>query len=189
MSLEYAILRIESPTARETAEVLMDSESFAAFYERSARSLWAYLARASGSPALADDLMQESYLRFLGATRNYDGEVDRRRYLFRIASNLLHDHWRRPRTSSIEDLSEAVFAETDSHAQIDAQIALGPALRQMRPRDRQLLWLAYAEGYTHREIAEITGLQSASVRLILFRARRQIAGLLRDSGLPQKGVV
>jgi RNA polymerase sigma-70 factor (ECF subfamily) len=58
---------------------------------------------------------------------------------------------------------------------------LGPALGCMRPRDRQLLWLAYAEGYSHREIAAITGLASASIRLLLFRARRKIARLLREN--------
>jgi len=57
---------------------------------------------------------------------------------------------------------------------------LGPAMAQMRPRDRQLLWLAHAEGYSHREIAEVTGLGCASVRLLLFRARRKIAKLLGD---------
>jgi RNA polymerase sigma-70 factor (ECF subfamily) len=57
---------------------------------------------------------------------------------------------------------------------------LGPAMRLLRPRDRQLLWLAYAEGYSHREIAEVTGLASASIRLLLFRARRKIARLLRE---------
>ncbi len=57
---------------------------------------------------------------------------------------------------------------------------LGPALAQMRPRDRQLLWLAHAEGYSHREIAEITGLGIASIRLLLFRARRKIAHLLQN---------
>ncbi len=56
---------------------------------------------------------------------------------------------------------------------------LGPALQSMRPRDRQLLWLAYAEGYSHREIADITGLAVASIRLLLFRARRKIARFLR----------
>jgi RNA polymerase sigma-70 factor (ECF subfamily) len=49
----------------------------------------------------------------------------------------------------------------------------------MRPRDRQLLWLAYAEGYSHHEIASITGLASASIRLLLFRARRKAAQLLQ----------
>ena len=53
-------------------------------------------------------------------------------------------------------------------------------MAQMRPRDRQLLWLAHAEGYSHREIAEITGLREGSVRLLLYRARRKIARLLRQ---------
>ena len=55
---------------------------------------------------------------------------------------------------------------------------LGPAMAQLRPRDRQLLWLAHAEGYSHREIAQITGLASASIRLLLFRARLKITRLL-----------
>jgi RNA polymerase sigma-70 factor, ECF subfamily len=57
---------------------------------------------------------------------------------------------------------------------------LGPALKQMRPRERQLLWLAYAEGYSHREIAQVTGLASTSIRLLLFRARRKVAKLITE---------
>ena len=55
-------------------------------------------------------------------------------------------------------------------------------MAQGRARDRQLLWLAYAEGYSHQEIAQITGLASASVRILLFRARRKLARLLRTGG-------
>jgi RNA polymerase sigma-70 factor (ECF subfamily) len=163
----------------------MDDEAFAGFYERSARPLWAYLARTSGDPALAEDLMQESYVRFLCAARppSYlgDGEVACRRYLFRIATNLLRDHWRRPRATQIDEIPENVFAQSGDAEQSDAQMILGPALAQMRPRDRQLLWLAHAEGYNHREIAEVTGLGSASIRLLLFRARRKIARLLSNA--------
>jgi RNA polymerase sigma-70 factor, ECF subfamily len=166
----------------------MDSEAFAAFYSRSARPLWAYLARVSADPALADDLMQESFVRFLCASRPEfspaDGEVAARRYLFRIATNLLRDHWRRPAAASIEELPEEFFAATDRSAQSDSQAILGPALAQMRPRDRQLLWLAHAEGYSHREIAQITGLASASIRLLLFRARRKIARVLNAQAAP-----
>ncbi len=162
----------------------MDDEAFAAFYERSARSLWAYLARTSGDPTLAEDIMQESYVRFLCLANppSYlaDGEVACRRYLFRIATNLLRDHWRRPRAAAIEDLPENLFASVDEQVASDSQMILGPALAEMRPRDRQLLWLAHAEGYSHHEIAEITGLASASIRLLLFRARRKIAHLLQN---------
>jgi RNA polymerase sigma-70 factor (ECF subfamily) len=166
----------------------MDSEAFAAFYSRSARPLWAYLARVSTDPALADDLMQESFVRFLCASRPEfspaEGEVAARRYLFRIATNLLRDHWRRPSSPSIEEIPEELFAAADRSAQSDSQAILGPALAQMRPRDRQLLWLAHAEGYSHREIAQITGLASASIRLLLFRARRKIARVLIAQTIP-----
>jgi len=172
-------------------ETLMDSEAFAAFYQRSARPLWAYLARVSADPALADDLMQESFVRFLCAAKPElslaEGEVAARRYLFRIATNLLRDHWRRPAAASIEEMPEEFFATADRSGQRESQAMLGPALAQMRPRDRQLLWLAHAEGYSHHEIAQITGLGSASIRLLLFRARRKIARiLLAQAARPKK---
>ena len=177
------------PAQAQTDAPAMDCDAFAGFYERSARSLWAYLARVSADPALADDLMQESYVRFLCAGQRHllaeDGEIVCRRYLFRIATNLLRDHWRRPRAASIDELPEEFFPANDDEPGADARMALAPALRQMKPRERQLLWLAHAEGYSHREIAEITGLASASIRLLLFRARRRIAAQLRDAGRVQ----
>ncbi|HVX56293.1 MAG TPA: sigma-70 family RNA polymerase sigma factor [Candidatus Saccharimonadales bacterium] len=169
----------------------MDAEAFSAFYERSARPLWAYLARTSGDPALADDLLQESYIRFLSADApraEVDGEVAARRYLFRIATNLLRDHWRKPRVSAIEDVSEDYFRAPDTAYQSETRALLGPALLQLRPRERQLLWLAYAEGYSHREIAAITGLASASIRLLLFRARRKAARLIDPDSTPAEAL-
>ena len=166
----------------------MDSEAFATFYQRSARPLWAYLLRVSGDPALAEDLMQESYVRFLCAagapSLADDGEAAARLYLFRIGTNLLRDHWRRPRAPSIEEIPEEFFAAQSGAEQTHSQILLGPAMRRMKPRERQLLWLAHAEGYSHREIAEVMGLASASIRLLLFRARRKIAALLRNQSVP-----
>ncbi|HEX2970683.1 MAG TPA: sigma-70 family RNA polymerase sigma factor [Tepidisphaeraceae bacterium] len=158
----------------------MDSETFAAFYGRSARPLWAYLTRVSGDASLAEDLMQESYVRFLCASSPRDGEVAARRYLFRIASNLLRDHWRRPGTTSIEGLPDHLLVRGDNSAEMDSRVMLGPAMAKLRPRDRQLLWLAYAENYSHREIAEITGLGVTSIRLLLYRARREMARLLQQ---------
>jgi RNA polymerase sigma-70 factor, ECF subfamily len=186
---ESALPNLLAGDAPHAAELPMDNDAFAGFYSRSARPLWAYLARVSGDPALADDLMQESYVRFLCASHPAsiatDGEVAARRYLFRIATNLMRDHWRRPHATSIEELPEEFFAASASSAQADSQAVLGPALAQMRPLDRQLLWLAHAEGYSHREIAEVTGLASASIRLLLFRARRKIAKLLQNQSQPQ----
>ena len=182
MNWEHVLSGAGTRDTAQTAEPAMDSETFAAFYERSARPLWAYLVRVSGDASLAEDLMQESYVRFLCAKTPNDGEVAARRYLFRIASNLLRDHWRRPRTISIEGLPEHLLMREDGSAEMDSRATLGPAMARMRPRDRQLLWLAHAENYSHREIAEITGLGVTSIRLLLFRARKEMARQLRSVG-------
>lgn len=190
MNWEFALPEALAHDAHGSAHAAaqMDSEAFAGFYERSARPLWAYLARASGEAALAEDLMQESYVRFLCAAQApslaSDGEVAARLYLFRIGTNLLRDHWRRPRAASIEEVAEEFFAASDGAAQSESRMELAPALSQMKPRERQLLWLAHAEGYSHREIAQVMGLATASVRLLLFRARRKMAKLLRGQDAP-----
>jgi RNA polymerase sigma-70 factor (ECF subfamily) len=182
MSWEHVIANVGAGNAAQAMEPAMDSDRFAGFYERSARPLWAYLARASGDAALADDLMQESYVRFLCAATPGDGEVASRKYLFRIASNLLRDHWRRPRTVAIDEMPEERFAAPDGAGAMESRLTLWPAMASLRPRDRQLLWLAHAENYSHREIAEITGLGVTSIRLLLFRARREMARLLMKDG-------
>jgi RNA polymerase sigma-70 factor, ECF subfamily len=182
MNWEDAIPGIATGQPALATEPAMNSDQFAAFHERSAKPLWAYLARASGDCALADDLMQESYVRFLCAGSPGDGEVASRKYLFRIASNLLRDYWRRPRTVPLDGLSEERSAAGDTSMQTHSRLTLEPAMAKLRPRDRQLLWLAHAENYSHREIAEITGLAVTSIRLLLFRARRQMAWFLRKEG-------
>jgi RNA polymerase sigma-70 factor, ECF subfamily len=179
MNWDYVLPGVETTATAQATEPAMNSDQFAAFYEHSARPLWAYLARVSGDATLADDLMQESYVRFLSAASPGDGEVESRRYLFRIASNLLRDHWRRPGTTSIDELPEDTFLSADVSGQLDSWALLKPAMARMRPRDRQLLWLAHAENYSHQEIAQITGLAVPSIRLLLFRARRKIARILK----------
>ncbi len=179
-SMMWQIALTKPATVERPAELRMESDAFAGFYERSARPLWAYLARVSGNGALAEDIMQEAYLRFLGAGLALDGEVAAKRYLFRIATNLLRDHWRRPVNEQLDAMGEMEIPAVGADA--SAAEMLGPALAAVSPRERQLLWLAYAEGYSHREMAEITGLQSTSIRLLLFRARRRMARLLREGG-------
>ena len=55
------------------------------------------------------------------------------------------------------------------------------AFQRLKPRERQLLWLAYVEGSSHKEIADCTGLRAGSIRLLLFRARRKLAELIGAS--------
>ena len=55
--------RLELQSVERTVTFEMDEETFRAFYERTARPLRSYLARLTGDPQLADDLLQETYYR------------------------------------------------------------------------------------------------------------------------------
>jgi RNA polymerase sigma-70 factor (ECF subfamily) len=176
-----------------TVSFEMDEEAFRAFYDRTARSLWSYLARISGDPQVADDLLQEAYYRFLRTRVNWEGESHRRAYLFRIATNLVRDGRRRARSGHTVPLPENERDEIGASGGDVAERAvrrtdLRRAMDRLRPRDRALLWLAYAQGHAHTEIAETLGVKTGSVKLLLFRARRKLAGLLRAThGRPIDG--
>lgn len=171
--------------ASDTAVALeMDEEAFRAFYDRTARILRAYLSRVTGDGQLADDLLQETYYRFLRARSEYESEAHRRNSLFRIASNLVRDHFRRRRTrpTLVATADEGLLAAPSTADAADRGADVRRALGRLRPRDRELLWLAYAQGSSHREIAEFLGLKAGSIKLLLFRARRRLAALLRGHG-------
>jgi RNA polymerase sigma-70 factor, ECF subfamily len=152
----------------------IDESAFQAIYDATSRPLWTYLLRVSGRRDVADDLLQEAYCRFLARKPRGLDEEQTRRYLFRIATNLLRDRWRRRDEMEENEESELAGAERDEALQVDVRRVMG----KLKPRERQLLWLAYVEGMNHAEIASVTGLNALSVRMLLFRARRRAAGLL-----------
>jgi RNA polymerase sigma-70 factor, ECF subfamily len=153
----------------------MDEQAFHAIYAGTAKSLWAYIARLSGRPDEANDLVQETYCRFLTAQLRNMEPAQAKPYLFRIATNLLNDRWRKGEGTTWSEPEEIGF-ERD----LDMQIDVRSLMQQLKPRERQLLWLAYVEGMTHSEIAKATGLHSMSIRILLFRARQRAAELLRQ---------
>ncbi|HXR97934.1 MAG TPA: sigma-70 family RNA polymerase sigma factor [Terriglobales bacterium] len=186
MTLDFTLAQPKRLAEAGAVPAPMTEAEFAAFHARTAAPLLAYLRRASGNHALAQDVAQEAYMRFLNSCRWSEGEVVCRRFLFTVASNLLRDHWRRREPGTLEEVPEAALAGAGADsgaerliAQWDAEAALAPGWASLRPRERQLLWLAYVEGYNHREMAEITGLRQASMRMLLFRARRKLAATLR----------
>jgi RNA polymerase sigma-70 factor (ECF subfamily) len=169
--------------ASGTDEALdLDQEAFQAFYHRTSRALWGYLSRISGDRQLADDLLQETYYRLLRSGRTFDSEEHRRHYLFRIATNLVLDGRRQPRLRLTHMPGECDAASPrtgDTGEQAVRRADLSRAMNRMKPRDRALLWLAYAQGSSHLEIAAMTGVKIGSVKLMLFRARHRLARLMR----------
>jgi RNA polymerase sigma-70 factor (ECF subfamily) len=165
----------------------MTEDEFRPFYDRTARPLWAYLARISGDRRLADDLLQETYYRLLKSRKAFDDEAHRRNYLFRIATNLVLDSKRQPRSERSERSADgnpgvltSASAGSDVAGAVAQRVDVGRAMGRLRPRDRALVWLAYVNGSSHKEIAEALGLRTTSIKLMLFRARRRLAALLRE---------
>jgi RNA polymerase sigma-70 factor (ECF subfamily) len=158
-------------------ELRMDEAAFRVFYEQTAGPLFGYLLRVTGERELSQDLLQEAYCRLLSHDLPVMDAAQSKSYLFRTASNLLRDRWRRRKEEPLpEDAAEV--ASMAPHPERSVQVR--QAFRQLKPRERQLLWLAYVEGSNHKEIADFTGLRAGSIRLLLFRARRRLAGLIRN---------
>jgi RNA polymerase sigma-70 factor, ECF subfamily len=177
----------------EGALSAMGEDEFRQFYERTARPLWAYLSRITGDRQQADDLLQETYYRFLRAGARHESESHRRNSLFHIATNLVRDAARsagRRQNVPLEQDDSKASAPRSRAATPESEIAtrtdLSRAMEKLEPVQRQLLWLAYAQGASHEEIAEIVGVKTVSVRTLLFRARRTLAALL--TGGPAEGV-
>jgi RNA polymerase sigma-70 factor (ECF subfamily) len=153
----------------------MTDAEFTEFYETTARKLKTFLARSLSDAALAEDLAQETYIRFLNSRgAGLKGE-DATKYLYRIAGNLVHDHWRRGGVK----LEEMDAAETAIPPPMAEDADVDTALNALSPAQRSLLWLAYVEGYEHKEIAEMLQLKPASVKVLLFRARDRFIKLFR----------
>jgi RNA polymerase sigma-70 factor (ECF subfamily) len=170
--------RLLAVEAEETCGSMTESE-FRAFYDGTAPRLWAYLRRIAGSEHLADDLLQDTYIRFMGSSFAGGGEAQAKAYLYRIATNLVRDHARKHRREVLQDTVPDQGAAPRPESRLDMQRLFA----RLRPRERALLWLAHVQGMSHREIADHTGVAERSVRVALFRARRSLAGLLERKGL------
>jgi len=168
--------------ASAPAATLLTEREFQDLYRLHGRALWGYLYRLTGNAADADDLAQDSFCRLLATPFATREDAQLRAYLFRIASNASIDHWRRAgradqHAAAVRDAAvETTDASTLRHD-------MARTFRELKPQERVLLWLAHVEGTAHREIAQTLGLKAASVPIMLFRARRKLAGLLKKRGL------
>ena len=161
----------------------LDEAAFAALHARTSRALRAYVYRVVGNPSDADDIVQEAFLRMLRADVPAETEEHLRRYLYRVASNLIVDRWRRRRYEQGEDVMPEPVSDPPRYED-DADVA--KIFAELKPRDRALLWLAYVEGESHDEIASSLGVGRRGVRVMLFRARRRLRDLLQARGLVVK---
>ena len=76
---------------------MLTEHAFGEFYQRHARAVWTYVYRVTNNAADADDIVQEAFLRLFQVDVLPSDDEGVRRYVFRIAGNLIADRWRQPR--------------------------------------------------------------------------------------------
>ena len=154
-----------------------DEAAFAELVRRRQGWVRGLLRRLSGDAALADDLAQDT---FLHAWQKLAGLRDPGAFgawLRQIAVNIWLQHARRRRIpmDAIEESPGALNASSEGGMSNAAgRIDLGTALETLRPAERLCLVLAYAEGMSHGEIADATGLPLGTVKSHVSRATAKL---------------
>jgi RNA polymerase sigma-70 factor, ECF subfamily len=178
------------PLAPDPDEALMkrlqagDPSAFQILYERYHRAVFAFLARSVADRRIAEDLLQETFLRVFASRQAYRPLAPFRAWLYAIARHLVVDQMRRaqPSATSIEDLSQGVADPQASALECAEAQALGErlerAVARLPPGQREVLLLSRMGGLTHEEIGRVTGASPAAVRVALHRALRTLRDLL-----------
>jgi RNA polymerase sigma-70 factor, ECF subfamily len=159
----------------------MDEATFEAFYRKTAGGIWSYIYRMTGDAAMADDLLQKTFFRFLRSNPTIADEDHLRRYVYKTATNLVFDHFRETRRDRTRPF-EWMPAETRPDRG-DLRHDMSRVFAELKPQERALLWLAHVEGNSHEEIAEAIGVKPASIKVMLFRARKRLGEMLTKKGL------
>lgn len=153
----------------------MDQAAFRSFYQSTAPALRAYIARRAGSIDLADDILQDVFMRFLLRAPQASNEAALRGYLYRTAETLVVDRWRQRQRESKRDRVAADFDQALVHPEFDGDI--NRAFRELSSQQRSLLWMAYVEELDHREIAAAVAVKEKSAgRAAVGKPRCEAAG-------------
>ncbi len=166
-----------------------DAESFCALVNRYRRQLYAHAVRIVRNHATADDVIQETFIRFWKMIDEFKSARPLWPYLRRIATNLALDHLRRKtrrREHALGDAAESLpdlgdlsspGAELES---AEMAAALRRAVEQLNPETRACLVLRLYEGLSYREIAEATKMAVGTVMSRLHRGRATLREALAE---------
>src|SRR5258708_1670603 len=155
-------------------------EEFESFYRDTETALLRYIRRVAGNSSTAEDILQNAYIRLLG--RPSLPEAGLRAYLYTVATNLIKDEWRRQARERHWWQLHSVAESYSIDPGLSSDMAL--LMKTLKPRERALLWLAYREGFDHREIASILHVSERSVRVMLHRLRNKAMARLTQPGQP-----
>ncbi|MFA5853725.1 MAG: RNA polymerase sigma factor [Patescibacteria group bacterium] len=158
-----------------------DETAFVETYELFGPKIYRHALFRTSSPETADDIMSETFVRAWETIRVKAAEIQRlRAFLYRVADNLIIDHYRRNARSAVsmtDEIEESLQAPGDPHAEIDRLLRserLAQELAQMRPEVRDLLVMRYVDDLSIEEIASVTGKKKNAVYVALHRAVKEL---------------
>jgi RNA polymerase sigma-70 factor (ECF subfamily) len=155
-----------------------DQAAFNHLLARHLSAIHGYLLRLTRSPADADELAQETFLRVWSRADTYrPGTVQLTTWLHRIAHNLCMDQLRRVRPESLDDADEhdsELAGPEDAAAASETAARLSRALDALPPTQCAALLLTEVQGLSNQQVADIMNLGVRAVESLLARARRTL---------------
>ncbi len=131
----------------------------------------------------AEDITQETYVKSLSNLHKYDFEPENfSNFLKTVALNVLKDRWRKnKRRKEIEFIDEIRFSEAafnDTSETSTNRLLIEKALNNLSEEQRNIIVLRIVKGYSVAETAQMTGKSPANVRVIQYRALKELASIL-----------
>jgi RNA polymerase sigma-70 factor (ECF subfamily) len=157
-----------------------DASALAAVCEKLYPRIYRYFSYKVNHPKDAEDLAGEVFVRMLEGIQDQKGNLEA--WLFRIAGNLLTDHYRKwaVRADTIS-LPEETAGGDDPLAATERKLSgewLKKGLRVLTEEQKEVVILRFILGYEPDEIAGMTGRSSGAVRALQFRALSSLRNVL-----------
>lgn len=157
---------------------MMNESRFAALAEKYMDMVYRIALNALGSVADAEDVTQNVMVRLYRADPDFESEEHAKRWLIRVAVNeskrLVGLPWKK-RETSLEEALNAASVEADG-----IQKDLVRKIAQLQPKYRVPMYLYYFEGYSIKEIAELTGSKTSTLQTRLARGREKLREVLEE---------
>ncbi len=163
-----------------------DQSAFLPLYQKTSPGLMRYLLwKTNGDRPLAEDILQETYVRFLLNVDRLESTKDIaiQSYLLQIVRNCLIDKVARTPESKrthiplelMGDMPEAVEHRQETAVELRE---LAVAMESLTERESEILWLKDGMGMSHREVADRVGITEQASRQAYVRAKRALIELV-----------